>query len=80
MRFRTLDTAKQLWDAMKNAHEEFIARSDPHTQMIRAMFAGFRSLHKESVMELTDRLTNIVERLISEEYLISLIEMSSTSF
>ena len=27
------------------------------------MFTGFRSLRKESAMELTDRLTNIVERL-----------------
>jgi len=61
--FQTLDTAKQLWDAIKNAHEEFITRTDPHTEMLRAMFAGFRSLRKESAMELTDRLTNIVERL-----------------
>ena len=43
-RFQMLDTAKQLWDAIKNAHEEFIARTDPHTQMLRAMFPGFRSL------------------------------------
>src|SRR3989337_2057819 len=63
IRFQKLDTAKQLWDAIKNAHEEFIARTDPHTEMLRAMFAGFRSLRKESAMELTDRLTNIVERL-----------------
>ena len=62
-RFQRLNTAKQIWDAINNAHEEFIARSDPHTQMLRAMFAGFRSLRKESAMELTDRLTNIVERL-----------------
>ena len=31
--------------------------------MLRAMFTGFRSLRKESAMELTDWLTNIVERL-----------------
>lgn len=62
-RFQMLDTTKQLWDAIKNAHEEFIARSDPRIQMLRAMFAGFRSLHEESAMEITDRLTNIVERL-----------------
>ena len=31
--------------------------------MLHAMSAGFRSLQKESAMELTDRLTNIVERL-----------------
>jgi hypothetical protein len=58
-----LGTAKQIWDAIKNAHEEFIARTDPHTQMLHAMFTGFKSLRKESAMELTDRLTNIVERL-----------------
>jgi hypothetical protein len=63
IRFRKLETAKQLWDAIKNVHEEFIARTDSHTDMLRAMFAGFRSLRKESAMELTDRLTNIVERL-----------------
>ena len=63
IQFRTLDTAKQLWDATKNAHEYFIARTDPHTQMLRTMFAGFRKLHKEIAMELTNRLTNIVERL-----------------
>ena len=61
--FQKLDTAKQLWDAIKNSHEEFISRTDPHTQMLRALFAGFRSLHKESAMELTVRLTNIVKRL-----------------
>ena len=63
IRLRTLDTAKQLWDAIKNSHEAFIARIDPHTQMLRAMFAGFRRLWKESAMELIDQLTNIVERL-----------------
>ena len=62
-RFHTFNIAKQIWDALNSAHEEFVARSDPHTQMLRAMFAGFRSLHKESAMELTDRLTNIVETL-----------------
>jgi hypothetical protein len=62
-RFQMLGTAKQIWDAIKNVHEEFVARTDPHTQMLRAMFTGFRSLRKESAMELTDRLTNIVERL-----------------
>jgi hypothetical protein len=62
-RFQKLGTTKQIWDAIKNAHEEFIARTDPHTQMLRAMFTGFRSLRKESAMELTDRLTNIIERL-----------------
>ena len=61
--FQMLGTTKQLWDAIKNAHEEFIARPEPHTQMLCAMFAGFRSLRKESAMELTDRLANIVERL-----------------
>ena len=50
--FQKLDTAKQLWDAIKNAHEEFIARTDPHTEMLCAMFAGFRSHRKESAMEL----------------------------
>jgi hypothetical protein len=44
LRFQKLDTAKQIWDAIKIAHEEFIARTDHHTQMPRAMFAGFRSL------------------------------------
>ena len=62
-RFRKLDTAKQLWDAIKNVHEEFIARTDLQTDLLHKMFAGFRSLHRESAMELTDRLTNIVERL-----------------
>ena len=57
-----LNTAKQIWDALNSAHEEFIAQSDPHTKMLQAMFTGFRGLRKESVMELTDRLTNIVER------------------
>src|SRR6266566_103778 len=67
IRFRKLDTAKQLWDAIKNVHEEFIARTDHHTDMLRKMFAGFRSLRRESAMELTDRLTNIVERLSQQE-------------
>ena len=31
--------------------------------MLHAVFAGFKSLRKESAMELTDWLTNIVERL-----------------
>jgi hypothetical protein len=66
-RFRKLDTAKQLWDAIKNAHEEFITRTDPHTEMLQAMFAGFGILRRESAMELTDRLTNIVERLHRQE-------------
>ena len=50
IQFRKLDIAKQLWDAIKNAHEEFIARTDPHTEMLCAMFAGFRSLRMESTM------------------------------
>jgi hypothetical protein len=61
--FRKLDTAKQLWDAIKNALEEFITRTDSHTEMLHAMFASFRSLRKESAVELTDQLTNIIERL-----------------
>ena len=63
IRFRKLDNAKQLWDSIKNAHEEFITRTDSHTERLRAIFAGFRSPRKESAMELTNRLTNIVERL-----------------
>ena len=62
-RFRRLNTANQIWDALGSAHEEFVARSDPHTQMLHAIFTGFRSLRKESAMELVDRLTNIVKRL-----------------
>jgi hypothetical protein len=63
IRFRNLETAKQLWDAIKNIHEGIILRTESHTDMLHAMFASFRSLRKESAMELTDRLTNIVERL-----------------
>ena len=62
-RFQRLNNAKQIWDAINDAHEDFVARSDPHIQMLHAMFTRFRILHKESVMELTDRLTNIIERL-----------------
>ena len=29
-RFQRLNTAKQIWDAINNAHEEFGARADPH--------------------------------------------------
>ena len=63
IQFWKLDTARQLWDAIKNVHQEFVTRTDSHTEMLRVMFASFRSLRKESAMELTDRLTNIVEIL-----------------
>ena len=49
-RFHGLNTAKQIWDALNSSHEEFVARSDPHNKMLRAMFTGFRSLRKESAM------------------------------
>jgi hypothetical protein len=39
IRFRNLDTAKQIWDAIKNVHEEFISRTDAHTDMLRVLFA-----------------------------------------
>ena len=50
-RFHMLNTAKKIWDALNNDHVDLVARSDPHIQMLCAMFIGFRSLHKESVME-----------------------------
>nr|XP_020180918.2 uncharacterized protein LOC109766547 [Aegilops tauschii subsp. strangulata] len=60
--FHRLNTAKQIWDALNSAYVDLVARSGPHIKVLRTMFIGF-SLRKESVMELTDRLTNIVERL-----------------
>ena len=51
------------WDAIRNVHEGVITRTEAHTNMFHAMFSHLRSLWKESVMELTDVLTNIVERL-----------------
>ena len=54
IRFHRLNTAKQIWVALNSAHEEFVVRSDPHIKVLRAMFTGFRSQRKESVMELTD--------------------------
>ena len=61
--FKNLDMAIEIWDAIRNVHEGVITRTEAHTNMFHAMFSHLRSLWKESVMELTDVLTNIVERL-----------------
>nr|XP_020177564.1 uncharacterized protein LOC109763117 [Aegilops tauschii subsp. strangulata] len=63
LRFHRLNTAKKMWDALNSAHVDLVAQSDPHIKILRAMFTGLRSLRKESVMELTDRLSTNVERL-----------------
>lgn len=58
-----LKNTMEIWDAIRNAHEGVILRNDAHTDMLHAMFTHFISLWRESVMEITDRLTNIVDRL-----------------
>lgn len=58
-----LSTAKKIWNELKTIHEGIVQRSDGHIEMLRGMFARFRSLRGESVMELTDRLSSIVDRL-----------------
>ena len=35
-RFQRLNTSKEIWDVINNAHEEFVARSDPHIQMLHS--------------------------------------------
>ena len=45
-RFQRLNTAKKIWDAINNAHEQLVARSYPHIEMLHAMFTGFGSPRK----------------------------------
>jgi hypothetical protein len=58
-----MSTAHEIWNELKNIHDGFVLKSDSHIQMLHAMYARFRSLRGESAMELTDRLSSIVERL-----------------
>lgn len=63
IRFRRLETAKQIWEALADVHEENVAHNDAQIGMLKAMSTHFRSLRKESFMELADRLSGIVDRL-----------------
>jgi hypothetical protein len=37
-------TSQEIWNELKNIHEGIVQRSDSHIEMLRAMFARFRSL------------------------------------
>jgi hypothetical protein len=58
-----MSTAKEIWNELKTIHEGIVQRYDSHIQMLRAMFARFRSLRGQSAMELTGRLLSIVDLL-----------------